>query len=292
MTHSRHFSIPDLLPYISWGYFFHAWALSPRMASLASLHDCPACRAGWLQQFGETERAQAETAMSLWQDAKVLLRQWADEGRHAICRVRIERAWSEDDDIVLPDAGMRLPMLRQQTGSVCLCLSDFIAPKGYSITDSIALFASTTEPEMEQSFAADAYRHMLAQTLADRLAEAAAEVGHLLTRREWWGYAPDEQLPVAELLSARYQGIRPAVGYPSLPDQSLNFLLSDLLDFPSLGITLTEHGAMLPHASTSGLMLAHEKACYFSVGKVGEDQLQDYAKRRGLSADFLRQFLH
>ena len=175
-------------------------------------------------------------------------------------------------------------------GAPCLCLSDFVRPRSQGISDQIGIFASTVDARLEQSFPTDDYMHLLAQTLADRLAEATAELGHLLTRREWWGYAPDENLSVDELFMEKYQGKRPAVGYPSIPDQSINFLIDELIDLKSLGITLTESGAMRPHASTSGLMLAHPATRHFSVGQVGEDQLRDYAARRGVSVEWLRRF--
>ena len=144
------------------------------------------------------------------------------------------------------------------------------------------------EPDTEE---ADAYKRLLTQTLTDRLAEAGAEKLHQYVRKEAWGYAPDEQLNIEQLHKEEFQGIRPAVGYPSLPDQSVNFLLDQLLDMHQIGITLTENGAMNPHASVSGLMFAHPQAHYFSVGKIGEDQFQDYVRRRGLSADEMRKFL-
>ena len=150
---------------------------------------------------------------------------------------------------------------------------------------------STVDHEVEELFPDDSYRHLLCQTLADRLAEATAERGHQMVRREWWGYAPDEHLSIEELFQERYVGKRPAVGYPSLPDQSLTFILSDVLDFPSLGVSLTEHGAMMPHATTSGLILAHPASCHFSVGKIGHDQFLDYARRRGVSPEWLKPFL-
>jgi len=151
------------------------------------------------------------------------------------------------------------------------------------IPDRIGIFASTIPSQVPTD--------KLEETLiADRLAEATAELGHLQTRRQWWGYAPDEHLTLDELFAEKYQGKRPAVGYPSLPDQSVCFLLSELLDFPALGIQLTENGAMIPHASTCGFMFAHPATCHFSVGKVGEDQLRDYARRRGISAESLHKF--
>jgi cobalamin-dependent methionine synthase I len=144
---------------------------------------------------------------------------------------------------------------------------------------------------LETDFAADAYQKMMAQLLADRLAEAAAEYLHEQVRKHIWGYAPDEKLSIADLLVEKFQGIRPAVGYPSLPDTSLNFVLDDLLDMKQIGIRLTESGAMKPHASVSGLMLAHPEARYFNLGKIGEDQLRDYARRRGLPVEVCRKFL-
>ena len=114
---------------------------------------------------------------------------------------------------------------------------------------------------------------------------------HQEVRTTYWGYAKDEQWSVEDLLVEKFTGIRPAVGYPSLPDQSVNFVLSEWLGFPEIGIRLTENGAMVPHASVSGLMLSHPSARYFAVGKIGEDQLEDYARRRGLPVETMRKFL-
>ena len=137
----------------------------------------------------------------------------------------------------------------------------------------------------------DAYTRLLHQTLADRLAEAAVEKMHQYVRKEAWGYAAAEQLDIPRLHREEFQGIRPAVGYPSLPDQSVNFLIDELLNMRQIGISLTENGAMCPPASVSGLMLAHPEARYFSIGKIGEDQLADYARRRGLPVEVVRKFL-
>ena len=114
---------------------------------------------------------------------------------------------------------------------------------------------------------------------------------HLLVRKELWGYAPNENLSISELHRECFQGIRPAIGYPSLPDQSVNFILDSLLDMGEIGITITEHGAMYPHSSVSGLIIAHPQARYFSVGKITEEQLADYASRRGLPIGEMRKFL-
>ena len=189
-----------------------------------------------------------------------------------------------------------LSFLRQQEPPF-LCLADYVRPvNDEGIRDKIGVFAACADEGIEQLYAegtaeADAYKHLLCQTLADRLAEAAIERAHEAIRKFYWGYAPDEQLSIADLHAERFQGIRPAVGYPSLPDQSLNFDLNQLIDFSAIGIRLTEHGAMQPHASVSGLMISHPEARYFSIGKIGEDQFLDYAQRKGRSPEEMRPFL-
>jgi cobalamin-dependent methionine synthase I len=182
----------------------------------------------------------------------------------------------------------RIPLLRQQeVGSQFLCLSDFVSP----VADKIGLFATSVDAAMVSDFDDDPYQKMMAQLLADRLAEAAAERMHEEVRKHYWGYAKDEQLSIEQMQQEQFQGIRPAVGYPSLPDASLNFLLDELLDFQQIGISLTESGAMRPHASVSGLMLSSPESHYFSVGRIGEDQLADYARRRQMPIDKMRKFL-
>ena len=167
-----------------------------------------------------------------------------------------------------------------------VCLSAF-----NSSLPSIKLFASSVSAESEGCYKDDPYKHLLVQTLTDRLAEAATEKMHEYVRKTVWGYAPDESLSIPDLLVEKYQGIRPAVGYPSLPDQSVNFILDELLDMKQIGITLTENGAMYPHASVCGLMFSHPQSRYFAVGKIGEDQLEDYACRRGKPIEEMRKFL-
>ena len=132
---------------------------------------------------------------------------------------------------------------------------------------------------------------MLAQTLADRLAEATAERLHQEVRTKIWGYAPDEQASIDDLLNCRYVGIRPAVGYPSIPDASINFMIDNIINIRQIGIRLTESGMMTPHASVSGLMFAHPQAKYFSIGDIGKDQMNDYARRRGLPMEMMKKFL-
>ena len=254
------YSIADVAPYINWVYFDHAWGMSGKPY---------------------TERQQLRC------EAKERLHRYADCYRtHAV--FQLFGCHSESEDIVI-DNGVKVPCLRQQQqGSDFLCLSDFINPVG----DRVGVFATSVDSGMESDFAADPYEKMMMQLVADRLAEATAERLHEQVRKEFWGYAKDENLSIPDLLIERFQGIRPAVGYPSLPDTSLNFLLDDILDMKQIGIRLTESGAMKPHASVSGMMISNPKAKYFSIGKIGEDQLQDYARRRGLPVEVIRKFVN
>ena len=259
------YSLDEIRPYVNWAYFFHAWQMDGKSGA-------------------EREELQA--------DALRLLDLFSSEyATHAV--VGIYDAVSDGDDLLLGE--VRMPMLRQQSPDpvegACLCLADFVRPASYGKTDRLGVFAATVDVEMEKRYADDPYMRMLAQTLADRLAEATAERLHEQVRKEFWGYAPEEQLTIPEMLSERFQGIRPAVGYPSLPDTSLNFIIDRLLDMQGIGIRLTEHGAMRPHASVSGLMISHPQARYFNLGKIGDDQLADYADRRGIPVEMMRKFL-
>ena len=286
------YNIADTAPYINWIYFFHAWGFQPRFATIANLHGCDSCRALWLASFPQADCNKAAEAMQLFKEAQRMLARL--EGVLQMkCLFRLCRANADGDNLLLDD--ITFPLLRQQTphadDSPYLCLSDFVRPRSSGIADTVGVFASTVQGEAEAACGDDPYRQLLVQTLADRLAEAATERMHLYVRRTAWGYAPDEDLPIADLLQEKFQGIRPAVGYPSLPDQSVNFLIDRLLDLSRIGIRLTENGAMHPHASVSGLMLAHPAARYFAVGRIGNDQLEDYARWRGLPVDEIRKFL-
>lgn len=286
------YTLAETAPYINWIYFFHAWGFQPRFATIADLHGCDSCRALWLARFPEADRAKAAEAMQLFKEAQRMLAQLEGKLRVQVL-FRLCRANAEGDNLLLD--GVSFPLLRQQTphadGSPYLCLSDFVRPRSSGIEDTVGVFAATVGGEAETLGDDDPYRQLLVQTLADRLAEAATERMHLYVRRTAWGYAPDEDLPIADLLQEKFQGIRPAVGYPSLPDQSVNFLIDRLLDLSRIGIRLTENGAMHPHASVSGLMLAHPAARYFAVGRIGHDQLEDYARRRGLPLEEMKKFL-
>lgn len=300
MIKTLHYDIPDLILYINWTYFFHAWGFPPRFGTISSIHGCDACRAGWLASFPEHERQRASEAMQLFKDAQRVLAILAEDF-HTHVRFGLFKAQSEDEDIILfTEEGKeyRLPLLRQQhnaEGGPYLCLADFVSPHHKQVYDTVGVFAGTIDPEVEHLYeegaCADDFKHLLCQTLADRLTEAAIEKMHEEVRRTYWGYAPDENLTTAELFLEKFQGIRPAIGYPSLPDQSLNIDLARILDFEEIGIHLTENGAMVPHGSVSGLMIAHPASHYFSIGPIGEDQLEDYARRRHRSKEEIRKFL-
>ena len=263
MTQILHYRPSELVPYINWTYFYHTW------------------------------HTKAKQSPELKDDAMQLLKEMEGQQAHAI--VLLCGANSDGDDIVLEN-GKRLPMLRQQHGDTCLCWADFLLPLSSGQRDTIGLFATSVEENKEEEQRtlvneSDDYQQLLRQTLADRLAEAAAERMHEEVRRNIWGYARDERLTPDELFKEKYTGRRPAVGYPSLPDQSLNFLIDDILDMKRIGISLTESGAMRPHASTSGLLFAHPQARHFAIGNIGSDQLNDYARRRGLPVETMQKFL-
>lgn len=279
------YSVREVAPYINWIYFFHAWGMEPRFATITDVHNCPSCRAGWIASFATEEQAKAREAVTLYDEAVQLLHRWADK---PICKALflLDDANSEGDDIIIGNH-TRLPLLRQQKANkegYTLCLSDFIRPVSSGISDTIGVFATTVHTIQAENT-------LLTSTLADRLAEATAEKVHEEIRKHYWGYAKDEQLTIHELHNEAFQGIRPAVGYPSLPDQSVNFIIDGLLHLSAIGITLSKNGAMSPHCSVSGLMFAHPKAHYFSVGNISEEQLIDYAHRRGIDTEQTKKFL-
>lgn len=286
------YKIHELTDYINWIYFFHAWGFQPRFANIADIHGCDTCRALWLRDFPENERSKAAEAMQLFKEAQRML--WKlDEEYHAYGIFRLCKANADGDNIILEN--ITIPLLRQQTISsgekAYLCLSDFVRPQSSHISDMVGVFATTIDKSMEDLYEDDPYKRMLVHTLSERLAEAAAEKMHEQIRKKYWAYAKDEKLTIHQLLNEEYQGIRPAVGYPSLPDQSINFILDELLNMAQIGISLTENGMMIPRASVSGLMFAHPQSRYFSIGKIGLDQLNDYAMRRGKSVEETKKFL-
>lgn len=272
------YEIHDLTDYVNWIYFFFAWGFQPRFATIADIHGCDACRAGWLASFPEEERGKAAEAMQLHKEAMRMLNYL--DGKYKVYGIyRLMNANSDGDNLILE--GTRFPLLRQQTRvrpeDPFLCLSDFVRPLSSGITDTVGGFATTVDAAMEELFTDDDYKHMLVKILSERLAEAVAEKMHQTLRTKIWGYAPDEKLSMKELLREEYQGIRPAVGYPSLPDISVSHLLNELIEMDRIGIRLTENGMMQPLASVCGLMFAHPASRYFSVGKISEEQVNDYA---------------
>ena len=307
-----HYTVREVAPYINWVYYFHAWGMEPRFAAIADVHDCPSCRSSWVASFPAEERAKAREAMKLYDEAMELLCEWANE---PICHALflLADAYSEGDDIVV-NGTTRIPFLRQQQAGktgYTLCLSDFIknadendnlkrnnlkstsSPLPPSpindIAHTIGLFATTVSPPLNLQ---PSTLNPQPSTLSDRLAEATAERMHEEVRKHYWGYAKEERLTMRELHSEQFQGIRPAVGYPSLPDQSIIFLIDELLHLDHIGITLSENGAMHPHCSVSGFMFAHPKAHYFTIGAIGDDQLRDYAHRRQLPTEEIEKYLY
>lgn len=268
---NKTYSISELTSFINWLYFYHAWGLSGKPR---------------------------EDKEKMKQEALQMLASW-EEKYHTHAIFRLFEVCSEGDDLIffLSEKKLRFPMLRQQhpsaPGEPNLCLADFIRPLSQGIRDQVGVFCTSVDGTIIDEYRHDDYLNMMAQTLSDRLAEATAEKLHEEVRRdrEYWGYAPDENLTIEQQHREEYQGIRPAIGYPSLPDTSANFLIDQLIDMKQAGIRLTETGMMTPHASVSGFMFAHPKSRYFELGKIGDDQLRDYARRRGVPVELMRRFL-
>jgi 5-methyltetrahydrofolate--homocysteine methyltransferase len=300
-VHRFSVAVNDLMPYINWTFFFTAWRLNARYGDLSTLSEYRGCREEWINKFPENERSKAGEALKLYCDARHFL----DEIRHLSCEALfgIFRAVTVGEDIFIEiderktNPKLIIPTLRQQklnTQGLCLSLSDYLLPYSEIMDDYLGFFAVTIGKDLDSlksKYQDDNYKLMLLQTLSDRLAEAAAEYLHEKVRKEYWGYAPDENLSVDELFKARYQGIRPAVGYPSLPDQSLIFELDKFLNFSDTGISITETGAMSPTSSIAGLYFAHPDSQYFMVGRISGEQLNEYAERSGKSTEYLRKFL-
>lgn len=265
MTQLITYSVNEVIPYINWIYFFNAWDM-------------------------DGERQESEQGKQLFEAAGFLLKQFERYRTFALCRLC--DAYSCGDDLLLD--GTLFPMLRQQKVSrnePNLCLSDFVPPLTSQKKEKVGVFATTVDKEMEKLYPNDFYNRMLAQTLADRLAEATAEKLHEEVRKTLWGYVPNENLSMHDLHLEKFQGIRPAVGYPSLPDISVNFIINELLDLSQINISLSENGMMQPHASVSGLMFSHPQSRYFAVGKISYEQFVDYASRRNIPQDKLKKFL-
>ena len=312
------FPLNIIIPYINWSYFFTAWGLSGRYDSLLQFSfqfgsqnlderigmlsqssDIEECYASWIAQWSKDEQTKAKEAVKLFQDAQVLLRELTVNQVKCRARYGFFEAVSEGDDILLNKGEERIPTLRQQLfndRNVYRSLSDCIMPDSKGCADYMGAFVVTAGTGFEAWMKRfekekDSYRQILLQTLTDRLVEASSEYLHQLVRKEFWGYAADESVSIPDLFKGKYQGIRPAIGYPSLPDQSIIFTLDKLLQFDKAGVRLTENGAMAPSATVAGLYFAHPAARYFMIGSISEEQLQDYATRRRESIEKIRKFL-
>ncbi len=281
ITVLRDYPLDKLIDTIDWTPFFVSWSLSGKYPAIFK------------------DEVVGEAARNLFDDAQTLLKRIVTEKRlkaHAVIGLWPAAHTGADDTTVYADESRTetlatLHHLRQQSDKVSgkpnYSLADFIAPADSGLKDYIGGFAVTAGDgcdEFAKEFEAlgDDYNAILVKSLADRLAEAFAEHLHLRVRREFWGYAPDEALDNDALIREKYTGIRPAPGYPSCPDHSEKTTLFKLLDATAnTGIHLTEHFAMYPTAAVSGWYFSHPESCYFNVGKIEQDQVLDYAKRKG-----------
>lgn len=288
----------EVIPYIDWKFFFHAWNLSAKFHTVTNVSMCGHCRAQWLVGFREDERERAQEAARLYDDAQEMLQRFVElDVDYLKAVVGLYEAYSENDTVYAN--GRAFPFLRQQKKTdrgEYLCLSDFVAPRESGRTDYVGAFAVTAGVGADYLLGkyereGDEYSVLLMKSLLDRLAEAAAEWLHAQVRRQYWGYAPDENLTPSEMFAVKYRGIRPAVGYPSIPDQSVNFALHEMMQSHEIGISLTENGVMCPNASVSGLFFAHPQSKYFAVGNISEEQLHDYSQRKGQQPSEIRKFL-
>jgi len=279
----RDYPLDKLLPYIDWTPFFQTWELSGPYPKI--LQD-PLVGEAARKLFAEASEMLGRIVRERWVSANGVF------GLFAAASV------SHDDIEIYRDESRREVLmtwhnLRQQnhkpSGRPNLCLADFVAPREAGVADYVGAFAVCADgiaarvAEFESRH--DDYSAIMLKALADRLAEAFAEHLHERVRRDYWGYAPHEQLAGEALIAEQYRGIRPAPGYPACPDHTEKPALFSLLDAPrNAGMRLTESCAMLPASSVAGFYLSHPEAGYFAVGKIGRDQLQDYARRKGMDA--------
>ncbi len=279
--------LDDLARYIDWTPFFRTWELAGRYPEILD------------------DEVVGETARSLFKDARQMLDRIIKERwltASGVCALWPAAA-DGDDVLIYTDESRsqvleRLVCLRQQAdkASENLCLADFVAPADSGVPDWVGGFAVTAGLGIEKAVKKlpehDDYADIMLKALADRLAEAMAEALHAKMRREIWGYAADEDLDNESLIDEQYRGIRPAPGYPACPDHSEKTKLFELLDAPGrLGMKLTENFAMLPTAAVSGLYFAHPQSKYFVVGKLGRDQVEDYAQRKGIEFETAEKYL-
>jgi 5-methyltetrahydrofolate--homocysteine methyltransferase len=284
------FPLSELVPFIDWTPFFHSWEMK---GSYPKIFQDPHRGSEAKKLFDEAQEMLSKLMEEKWLKANAV--------------VGIYPAHAEGDDILVYDSESEKNhiatffSLRQQTeksdGQQNLALSDFLLPKNPDRLDYIGAFAVTTGIGMDEKVAEfekahDDYSAIMIKALGDRLAEAFAEFLHLKVRREIWAYAPDEKFSNEELIKELYSGIRPAPGYPSQPDHTEKITLFKLLEVEkNTGITLTESLAMVPTAAVSGLYFAHPESHYFALGKIQKDQVEDYAKRKGMSVEEAERWL-
>jgi len=284
------YPLEDIAQRIDWTPFFRTWELK-----------------GTYPKILEDEKV-GETARALYEDAQAMLEKIIEEKwLRASGVIGFWPANAEGDDVILwQDEACkreltRAHFLRQQMSKrgdrPNMCLADFVAPKDSGKLDYMGGFAVTAGLGIEEALKPfeennDDYSGILLQALSDRLAEAFAECMHERVRTEFWGYAPDEALSNEELIKEKYRGIRPAAGYPACPDHSEKTELFGLLEAEDkAGIALTSGYAMTPAASVSGYYFAHPESAYFGLGKIGRDQVEDYAERRGVSVEQVEKWL-
>ena len=286
------YDLAELTRTIDWTPFFRTWELAGNYPEILN------------------DKVVGKTARGLYNDAQAMLQRLIGEKwLKARAVIGFWPANSVGDDIELYTDNTRtkvlttLHTLRQQmfrendSVRANMALADFIAPKDSGVADYIGAFAVTSGLELEKKVAEferdhDDYNAILVKALADRLAESFAERMHQRVRREFWAYAPDEKLSNEELIAEKYRGIRPAPGYPACPDHTEKALLWSLLDAEkNAGISLTESFAMLPTAAVSGFYFAHPDVDYFGVGKIERDQVEDYAKRKGMTVSDVERWM-
>ena len=285
----RNYDLADLADYIDWGPFFQVWDLS-----------------GAHPQILEDEVV-GEAARHVHNDGRAMLKKIID-GRwltaHGVLTLLPANTVNDDDiEIYTNESREKVAFtwygMRQQTkkpsNTPNRCLADFIAPKGVK-DDYIGMFAVTAglgiDKKLKEFEAAhDDYHSIMLKAMADRLAEAFAEAMHARVRREFWGYASEEQLENHDLIAEKYSGIRPAPGYPACPDHTVKAPFFEHLNAGEIDMSITESFAMMPAASVSGFYFSHPDSTYFNVGKIGTDQLEDMAARRGMSKEELERWL-
>jgi 5-methyltetrahydrofolate--homocysteine methyltransferase len=279
--------LSDLVDFIDWTPFFQSWELFGKYPAIL------------------TDEIVGEQATDLFKDAQVMLAKIVDEKwfqAKGILGIYPANTVNDDDiEVQLPTSNFQFLTLRQQSqktvGAPNIALSDFIAPKETNKQDYIGCFCVTTgfgvdEKAAEFESQLDDYNSILTKALGDRLAEAFAEYLHLKVRKEIWGYASDENLTNNELIKENYKGIRPAPGYPACPDHLEKPTIWNILNVEeNIGVKLTESMAMWPASSVSGYYFANSESKYFGLGKIKNDQVEDYAKRRGISTDIATKWL-